>query len=200
MRNGFKCAALTGALVLAGGSMGWAQTYNSNSGVQNNPNPGAQSSWGQSAGGDGVSADTQQKIRQSLERSGFRNVQVVPQSFVVRAQAPDGSRIVMFMSPDRFAELALQNANQGMSGNQNANQGMSGTSSQTSGGQGWRSGYSNGPTTTELQAQQELSRYGYSNLENLTPMQGWVADATRNGQNVRIMLSDNGLIATFPGR
>ena len=94
MRNGIKCTALAGALVLAGGSMGWAQTYNSNSGVQNNPNPGVQSS-GQSSDGYGVTADTQQKIRQSLEQSGFRNVQVVPQSFVVRAQAPDGSRIVM---------------------------------------------------------------------------------------------------------
>jgi hypothetical protein len=102
MRNDIKCVALAGALVLAGGSIGWAQTSNSNSGVQNNPNPGAQS-WSQSSDGYGITADTQQKIRQSLEQSGFRNVQVVPQSFVVRAQSPDGSHIVMFMSPDQFA-------------------------------------------------------------------------------------------------
>jgi hypothetical protein len=200
MRNGFKCAALAGTLVLAGGSMGWAQTYNSNSGVPSNPNPGMQSSWGQSSGGDGITSDTQQKIRQSLEQSGFRNVQVMPQSFVVRAQAPDGSHIVMFMSPDRFAELAFENANQGMSGNQSTNQAMSGTSSQTWGGQGWRSGYSNGPTTTEQQAQQELSRYGYSDVTDLRPLQGWTADATKNGENVRVMLSQNGLVATFQGR
>ncbi|MBV8333987.1 MAG: hypothetical protein JO358_00775 [Alphaproteobacteria bacterium] len=199
MTNGIKCTALAGALVLAGGSMGWAQTYNSNSGVQNNPNPGVQSS-GQSSDGYGVTADTQQKIRQSLEQSGFRNVQVVPQSFVVRAQAPDGSRIVMFMSPDQFAELTFQNANQGMSGNPNANQAMSGPSSQTWGGQGWRSGYSNGPTTTEQQAQQELSRYGYSDVTDLRPAQGWTADVTKNGENVRVLLSQNGLIATFQGR
>lgn len=199
MRNGIKCAALAGALVLAGGSMGWAQTYNSNSGVQNNPNPGTQS-WGQSSDGDGITADTQQKIRQSLEQSGFRNVQVLPQSFVVRAQAPDGSRIVMFMSPDRFAELTFGNANQGVSGNQNSNQAMSGTSSQAWAGQGWRSGYSNGPTTTEQQAQQELSRYGYSDVTDLRPLQGWTADATKNGENVRVLLSQNGLVATFQGR
>jgi hypothetical protein len=80
MKNGLKCAALVGALVLAGGSMGWAQTYNSNSGMQSNPNPGMQSSTDQSSGGYGVTADTQQKISQSLEQSGFKNVQVVPQS------------------------------------------------------------------------------------------------------------------------
>jgi hypothetical protein len=200
MRNGITCAALAGALVLAGGSMGWAQTYSSNSGVQSNANPGIQSSEGQSSSGYGISNDTQQKIRQSLEQSGFRNVQVVPQSFVVRAQAPDGSRIVMFMSPDQLAELTFQNTSQGMSGNQNANQAMSGASSQTWGGQGWRRGYSNGPTTTEQQAQQELSRYGYSDVTDLRPLQGWTADASKNGENVRVLLSQNGLVATFQGR
>jgi hypothetical protein len=185
MRNDIKCVALAGALLLAGGSIGWAQTSNSNSGVQNNPNPGAQS-WSQSSDGYGITADTQQKIRQSLEQSGFRNVQVVPQSFVVRAQSPDGSHIVMFMSPDQFAELAFQNANQGMPGNPQAFGGQSGSRS--------------GPTTTEQQAQQELSRYGYSDVTELRPLQGWTADATKNGENVHVMLSQNGLLATFQGR
>ena len=198
MTTSIKCAALAGALVLAGGSMCWAQTYSTNSDVQGNRNPGGQSSWNQSSGGDGLTADTQQKIRQSLEQSGFKNVQVVPQSFVVRAQAPDGSRIVMFMSPDRFTELSIPNGNQGMSG---TNQGMSGTNPQALGGQGgWRSGYSNGPPTTEQQAQQELSRYGYSDVSDLRPLQGWTADATKNGENVHVMLSENGLVATFQGR
>jgi hypothetical protein len=97
----------------------------------------------------------------------------------------------MFMSPDQFAELAFPNANQSMSG----------TSSQSLGGQGsWSSGYSNGPTTTQQQAQQELSRYGYSDVTNLRPLQGWTADANKNGENVRVMLSQNGLVATFQGR
>jgi hypothetical protein len=194
MTDGIKCAALAGTLLLACGSIGWAQTYNPNSNLQGNQNAGMQSSPGQSAGGSGgygVTADTQQKIRQSLEQSGFKNVQVVPQSFVVRAQAPDGSRIVMFMSPDQFAELTFQNPSQGMSG----------TSSQSSGGQGsWSSGYSNGPTTTQQQVQQELSRYGYSDVTDLRPVQGWTADATKNGENVHVMLSQNGLVATFRGR
>ena len=97
----------------------------------------------------------------------------------------------MFMSPDQFAELTFQNGNQGMSG----------TSPQASGGQGsWNSGYSNGQATTQQQVQQELSRYGYSDVTELRPVQGWTADATKNGENVRVMLSQNGLVATFQGR
>ena len=76
--------------------------------------PGAQSGWGQSSPGGSVSADTQQKIRQSLEQSGFKDIRVVPETFVVRAQAPDGSRIVMLLSPDQISEIVMPNANQGI--------------------------------------------------------------------------------------
>jgi hypothetical protein len=31
-------------------------------------------------------------------------------------------------------------------------------------------------------------------------MQGWSADAMKNGQKVHVLLGDNGLVATFPGR
>jgi hypothetical protein len=31
-------------------------------------------------------------------------------------------------------------------------------------------------------------------------MQGWSADAIRSGQRVHVILGDNGLVATFPGR
>jgi hypothetical protein len=107
------------------------------------------------------------------------------------AHAPDGSRIVMFLSPDQFAELSFPSSNQGPTG----------TGSQAFGSQGnWRSGYSNGPTTTEQQAQQELTRYGYTDLRDLRPEQGWTAEASRNGENVHVMMSQNGLVATFQGR
>lgn len=53
----------------------------------------------------GITADTQQKIRHSLEQNGFKNVQVIPQSFIIRAQSPDGSRVVMEISPDQFEEV-----------------------------------------------------------------------------------------------
>ncbi len=52
--------------------------------------------------GSAVTADTQQKLKQSLEQTGFKNVVVAPSSFVVHAQAPDGSHIVMLVSPDQL--------------------------------------------------------------------------------------------------
>jgi hypothetical protein len=132
--------------------------------------------------------DTQQKIRQALEQSGFKDVHVVPQSFVIRAQAPDGSRVVMLMSPDMVSGIITESNNQSMPG----------TNVQPYGGQSsWQSGNA---SASRQQAEQELTRYGYTDLTDLHPMQGWTADATKNGENVRVMLSDNGLVATFPGR
>src|SRR5438270_10129973 len=49
-----------------------------------------------------VTLDTQQKLKQSLEQSGFKNVIVVPEAYMIHAQAPDGSKIVMEVSPDQM--------------------------------------------------------------------------------------------------
>jgi hypothetical protein len=49
-----------------------------------------------------VTLDTQKKLKQSLEQSGFKNVVVVPEAFIIHAQAPDGSKIVMEVSPDQM--------------------------------------------------------------------------------------------------
>lgn len=48
-----------------------------------------------------VSRSTQQKLEQSLEQSGFRDVTVAPRTFIIHARAPDGSHIVMVVGPDR---------------------------------------------------------------------------------------------------
>ena len=115
--SGLRSAAFASVLLLMGASVGWAQTSSLSPANQNNMTPGAQSGWGQSSPGANISADTQQKIRQSLEQSGFEDIQVVPESFVVRAQAPDGAHIVMLLSPDRLAEVVMSNGNHGMQGN-----------------------------------------------------------------------------------
>ena len=47
-----------------------------------------------------VTLDTQSKLRESLEKNGFKNVAVVPVAYVIRAKAPDGSKIVMEVTPD----------------------------------------------------------------------------------------------------
>ncbi len=49
-----------------------------------------------------VTVDTQQKLKQSLEQNGFKNVIVVPEAYAIHAQAPDGSRIVMEVAPDQM--------------------------------------------------------------------------------------------------
>ncbi len=61
-------------------------------------------------------------------------------------------------------------------------------------------GYGTANITTYQEAEQQLSKYGYSNVQDLRAMQGWSADAMRNGQRVHVILGDNGLVATFPGR
>ena len=62
-------------------------------------------------------------------------------------------------------------------------------------------GYGTGNDMTTYQsAEQELTKYGYGNVHDLRAMQGWSADAMRNGQKVHVIIGDNGMIATFPGR
>lgn len=190
MMRGIKSAALASVLVLAAGSMAWAESSNYRGEGGQSSTAQQQSALGQSSPGS-VTADTQQKIRQSLEQSGFKDIQVVPESFVVRAQAPDGSRIVMLLSPDQLTGVVMSNTGHGMQG---SNSGP--YSSQSN----WQSPSGNASSTSQQQAQQELTRYGYTNMQDVTPMRGWVAEATKNGEQVRVLLSDNGLVATFPGR
>jgi len=48
-------------------------------------------------------------------------------------------------------------------------------------------------------AEQQLLRYGYSDIQNLQPTEGWSADATKNNDKVHVILGDRGLVATFRG-
>jgi len=52
-----------------------------------------------------------------------------------------------------------------------------------------------GPNTV----QNELSRYGYTDIHNVKKQLGWSADAIKNGQMVHITLSGDGVVATFQG-
>jgi hypothetical protein len=75
-----------------------------------------------------------------------------------------------------------------------------GTSSPYTGQTYSSAGYGTGNITTYQEAEQQLGKYGYNNVQDLRAMQGWSADAMRNGQRVHVLLGDNGLVATFPGR
>jgi len=58
-----------------------------------------------------VSRGIQWVIRQSLLGNGFRNVTVEPRTFVVHAQAPDGSHIVMLVGPERVSGVIMNMGN-----------------------------------------------------------------------------------------
>jgi hypothetical protein len=60
-----------------------------------------------------ISFATQGQIKSSLETSGFKNVTVLPQSFLIRATAPDGSRILMQVSSDNLSGIVVPPTDQG---------------------------------------------------------------------------------------
>lgn len=45
-------------------------------------------------------APIQQQVKQDLSQEGFTNVQVMPESFLVRATDKSGNRIMMILNPD----------------------------------------------------------------------------------------------------
>ena len=49
-----------------------------------------------------VTRDTQQKLKLWLEKNRFKNVVVIPEADVIRAQAPDGSKIIIEIIPDHL--------------------------------------------------------------------------------------------------
>lgn len=62
-----------------------------------------------------VSSATQGQIRSSLEASGFKNVTVLPQSYLIRATAPDGSQVVMQVSSDGVYGVVVNSTDQASS-------------------------------------------------------------------------------------
>ena len=57
---------------------------------------------GKSAGnqqGTRIQAMTQDKLRGSLEKAGFKDVTVLDAAYLVQAQSPDGDQVMMFINP-----------------------------------------------------------------------------------------------------
>lgn len=92
------------------------------------------------------------------------------------------------------------NGGRGNQGNWYNNQGAWGQGTQGSSGQyseNSAAGYGN--NLNYGFAQRQLSEFGYTDIHNLRPTQGWSADAMKNGRMVHVVISDNGMIATFRG-
>ena len=54
-----------------------------------------------------ITRDTQLKLKQSLEKSRFKNVVLIPEADAIRAQAPDGSNIIIEMTPDHVTGVIV---------------------------------------------------------------------------------------------
>jgi hypothetical protein len=57
-----------------------------------------------------------QLLRDNMQQSGFTKVQVVPQSFLIRAIDPQGNPITMVVTPDMVAGVAVQEGGNSISG------------------------------------------------------------------------------------
>jgi hypothetical protein len=57
-----------------------------------------------------------QLLRDNMQKSGFTKVQVVPESFLIRAIDPQGNPIAMIVSPDMVAGVAVQQGGNSISG------------------------------------------------------------------------------------
>ncbi len=86
-------------------------------------NQGAHNSWSKGAN---VTSDTRERIRQSLLQSGFRDVNVTPEAFVIHAMAPDGSHIVMLLRPDELTGVIESGSSNGGGNGNYGNSGYNG--------------------------------------------------------------------------
>jgi hypothetical protein len=59
-------------------------------------------------------AMTQTKVRESLEKAGFKDVKIVDAAYLVNANTSDGSKAVMYINPS--SSMAPDKASTGMSG------------------------------------------------------------------------------------
>jgi hypothetical protein len=146
---------------------------NSSGGYANSPNgwrggeygPGGSPPQGQSSGGNyygqggpgnqggfphqHLVAREVHALRQALEQAGFRNVHVLPQSFLVRAQDQQGRRVLMIIDPHGLTEVTELNSGQGGYGGSTM-QGGSGSGSMQHPGEMSSNGWSSGVTNPEF--------------------------------------------------
>jgi hypothetical protein len=94
-RTLFMPAVLAVAL-LAGPAL--AQSANTSNTTKDTAQPMSQKPSGQ----------VQEQLRQSLTKSGFTEIRIQPEAFIVRAKASDGSPMVMMISPDQVTEVVDQ--------------------------------------------------------------------------------------------
>ena len=100
------------SIVLLGAVPALAQTQPSTGGPSGQQNMGSQSQMGAGGGGTAI----QQRLSQDLQRAGFRDIHIMPESFLVRAKNKDGMPVMMIINPDSvtaITEVTPSGARQG---------------------------------------------------------------------------------------
>jgi hypothetical protein len=91
-----RLLAITTALTLAAAVPAIAQQTGAQpSGSQQD----AQAQNGQRSSAAKISAMSQQKLRQSLQNAGFKDIKIVDAAYVVHARTQDGNFVVMYIDP-----------------------------------------------------------------------------------------------------
>ena len=93
--------------------------------TQSQPN-NSSSSGQQSNMNNQANMNIRQHVKQDLEQAGFTNVQVMPESFLVRAKDKQGRPVMMVINPDSITAITEVDGN-GQSGSGNSGSGNSTT-------------------------------------------------------------------------
>jgi len=110
-----RIALTSAAILIAASSAAYAQ---SNSLPNGNPDPSAPV--GAANGAQGNTANLRQQLTNNLQQSGFTDVKIMPDSFLVQAKDKSGHPMTMFVSPDSITEVSATGSNGRNSDNSNA--------------------------------------------------------------------------------
>lgn len=70
----------------------------------------------QSQSSQGPAAAIQSRVKQNLQQAGFKNIRIMPSSFLVRATDQDGNPVMMLINPDSVTEVTEQTGGERSSG------------------------------------------------------------------------------------
>jgi|SRR5579863_770785 len=108
-----KITLVAAAILTTVSSVALAQAVNSNSGSAPSPTTTANP---QPSG-----PNLRQQLTNSLQQSGFTNIKVVPESFLVQANDKSGNPVTMFIGPNSVAEVTTVGSNDQASGSNSNN-------------------------------------------------------------------------------
>jgi hypothetical protein len=156
-----KIMLLAAAILTTVSSAALAQTPSSNSGAA----PAAATSTNPQPSGSSL----RQQLTNSLQLSGFTNIKVVPDSFLVQANDKTGNPVTMFIGPNSATEVTTV-----------------GSREQTSGSNTGNSETRSGGMFTSLPAKDELSSQvvGLDVYNNANQNIGTIKDVAYNGTSV----------------